>query len=159
MILYNKTSHFASRQFLTERSDTSSRSVLIQNKMIETPGAKIRQHSWKSNRPASLSSCHLYLRHVTSLQNGREKLSTRLQPQKRAPFILFYFISFHFISLVSVKVSPSLGNEPIGVRTIYTQWVGKWNNFQRRPNKGPAYPLLITFSNCWLSLIQLSIRR
>ena len=42
MILYNKTGHFTSRQFLTLRSDTSSKSFYIQNKMIETPGAKIR---------------------------------------------------------------------------------------------------------------------
>ena len=51
MILYNKTGHFALRQFLTLRSDTSFRSFYIQNKMIETPGAKIRQKFLKIESP------------------------------------------------------------------------------------------------------------
>ena len=52
MILHNRTGHFAFRQFLTLGSDTSFRPFLIQNKMIETPGAKIRQNFGKSNRPS-----------------------------------------------------------------------------------------------------------
>ena len=42
---------FASRQFLFFRSDTSVRSFKIQNTMIGTPGAKIRENFGKSNRP------------------------------------------------------------------------------------------------------------
>ena len=42
---------FASRQFLFFRYDTSPRSFQIQNKMIGTPGAKIRENFGKSNRP------------------------------------------------------------------------------------------------------------
>ena len=49
-LLYKMT-FFASRQFLFFRPDTSSRSFSMQNRMIETPGAKIRENFGKSKRP------------------------------------------------------------------------------------------------------------
>ena len=42
---------FAPRQFLFLRFDTSPTSFKIQNKIIETPGAKIRENFGKSKRP------------------------------------------------------------------------------------------------------------
>ena len=47
---------FASRQFLFVKSDTSPRSFQIQNNMIGTSGAKIREDFGKSNRPIPLPS-------------------------------------------------------------------------------------------------------
>ena len=51
-ILYNKTGYFAFRLFLTLGSDTSPGPFQMQNKMIETLGAKIGENFGKSNRPA-----------------------------------------------------------------------------------------------------------
>ena len=55
---------FASRQFLFFRSDTSPMSFQIKNKMIETPGAKIRENFGKSNHldpppPHPLRACSI----------------------------------------------------------------------------------------------------
>ena len=49
-LLY-KITFVASRQFLLFRPDTSPRSFLMQNRMIETPGAKIKENFGKSKRP------------------------------------------------------------------------------------------------------------